>query len=291
MNEKPPDDREGKRIRRISATNLAAQLRYRGQGNPPSAAPESAPSNCYPGLVADFRAVWRRILVGIVLHEATNFVVKAYGELAPLKGHRLLAVDGVPLVVQVRGPLRHAIDDASQPLTEGEPGDDLVALEWANALAAIMRKAGTPVTCVFTKEKSDDLTLPELTEDHTITRQLKVRNFFERPDANAPIRPVIARRLAQPGELTQGLCSPWQTDFRECACYYWAASRPDYVNVEPDVRTGSRGHNWLARDRSVPPEYIRDPRLTEDERLLTETELLNAWERVLRFVIAGSDSE
>jgi hypothetical protein len=291
VNKKTPHDREEKPVRRISATNLAAQLRYRAQGNPPSAAPESAPANCYPGLVADFRAVWRRILVGIVLHEATNFVVKAYGELAPLKGHRLLSVDGVPLVVQVKGPLRDAIDDASQPLTDGEAGDDLVVLEWANALAAIMPKAGTLVTCLFTKEKSDDLTLPELTEDHTISKQLKVRNFFERSDATAPIRPVIARRLAQPGELTQGLCSPWQSDFRECACYYWAASRPDYVNVVPDARVGSRGHNWMAKDRTGPPHYILDPRLEVEDKLLTGDDLLNAWERVLRFVIAGNDSE
>jgi hypothetical protein len=54
--------------------------------------------------------------------------------------------------------------------------------------------------------------------------RLRVRQFFQSGTA------VISRALAEPGELTQGLCSPWQNDFRECSCYYWAASRPDYVD-------------------------------------------------------------
>jgi hypothetical protein len=33
----------------------------------------------------------------------------------------------------------------------------------------------------------------------------------------------------QPGELGQGLCSPWQHDFRDCQCFYWAANHPDIV--------------------------------------------------------------
>src|SRR3712207_8764033 len=47
------------------------------------------------------------------------------------------------------------------------------------------------------------------------------------------VLPLIDESIAGPGELTQSLCSPWQNDYRECGCYYWAASRPDYVNVEP----------------------------------------------------------
>jgi hypothetical protein len=47
--------------------------------------------------------------------------------------------------------------------------------------------------------------------------------------------------LAQPGQLTQSLCSPWQHDFKECGCYYWAASRPDMVTSE----SGVTGQTWL----------------------------------------------
>ena len=34
------------------------------------------------------------------------------------------------------------------------------------------------------------------------------------------------------GELTQSLCSPWQHDFRDCACHYWASNHPDVVLAE-----------------------------------------------------------
>ena len=36
----------------------------------------------------------------------------------------------------------------------------------------------------------------------------------------------------RPGELTQSLCSPWQHDFRDCACHYWASNHPDVVLAE-----------------------------------------------------------
>ena len=57
--------------------------------------------------------------------------------------------------------------------------------------------------------------------------RLKVRHILRERRRAA----IALAELPQPGELTQGLCSPWQNDYRECACYYWAASRPDYVNV------------------------------------------------------------
>ena len=66
--------------------------------------------------------------------------------------------------------------------------------------------------------------------------------------ADLTVRPlldeaVIAREAVEPGELTQSLCSPWQNDYRECGCYYWAASRPDYVNVYllPRASVGQTG--------------------------------------------------
>ena len=39
------------------------------------------------------------------------------------------------------------------------------------------------------------------------------------------------------GRADAGLCSPWQNDYRECSCYYWASARPDFVNVEPSPST------------------------------------------------------
>jgi hypothetical protein len=42
----------------------------------------------------------------------------------------------------------------------------------------------------------------------------------------------VLSRAYRPGELTQSLCSPWQHDFRDCACHYWASNHPDVVLAE-----------------------------------------------------------
>ena len=52
-----------------------------------------------------------------------------------------------------------------------------------------------------------------------------------------------------PGELLQSLCSPWQHDFRDCGCHYWASNHPDVVLGE--VLPGS---TTLPDDASANPE-------------------------------------
>jgi hypothetical protein len=99
------------------------------------------------------------------------------------------------------------------------------------------------------------------------------------------VLPLIAEAMAAPGELTQSLCSPWQNDYRECACYYWAASRPDYVNVEPTAQGPSAGNNWLARNRQ-PKQYD----LT-DAQLISYDELFRNWQGLLRFIVEGRDHD
>jgi len=65
----------------IKPNNVTAkQLLHRATGNPPSTLPNSAISNCFPGLEFDFRNVWRRIFEGVTMHEADNYVLDAVDE-------------------------------------------------------------------------------------------------------------------------------------------------------------------------------------------------------------------
>lgn len=61
---------------------------------------------------------------------------------------------------------------------------------------------------------------------------------------------MIEPAAYRPGELTRSLCAPWQYDFRDCGCFYWAASKPD---VTSSADGSVREVNFLRRDRSVPP--------------------------------------
>jgi hypothetical protein len=233
----------------IKPQNLTAQLHYRGRGNPPNSQPVSAISNCFPGLEMDFRAIWRRMFVGIVLIENNNYVLEGDPAFEDLIHHRLLLVDDFPTGVATSGVVNPNFPPA--PLSTGSNPNGVSFMEWSNSLARIMAKQGQKVRCGFTPDKSDTEVLFDKNDPKPLLyRDLEVRRFFEVTDvAGQPTpQPVIARALANPGELTQGLCSPWQNDYRECACYYWAASRPDYVNVvaqrvHPSALPGAQWHH------------------------------------------------
>jgi len=269
----------------IEPTNLTAQLHYRGTGNPPNSHPSTAVSNCYPGLEMDFRNIWKHIFEGIVLLEYTNQVIATDPNAdesiqrltAPGTQFELVSADGHAMTAKVTGPYRHF------PRTIHET----MALEWSNALAEVLPKAGQFVQCKFQNANN----LHEI-----LSFELKVRHFFDVDlNLNGKVvnqRVVIAREMAAPGDLTQSLCSPWQNDYRECDCFYWAASRPDFVNVEPGKDGKSEGNNWMERDRenSTLKRYITDGEDSSRNHLLINYEdLFAAWEQELRFIVGGKD--
>ena len=144
---------------------------------------------------------------------------------------------------------------------------------------------------MFTQDPSNQEVLWPIPSGSTLatrTVDLEVRRIFDVVQMGGAerTRSVVGLALAEPGELTQGLCSPWQNDYRECACYYWAASRPDYVNIEPATDGASRGAMWLQKDRDA--DYVLDDRT--DERLYDYDDLFREWEKVLRFAIRGRDA-
>ncbi|HYK02203.1 MAG TPA: hypothetical protein VE974_10635 [Thermoanaerobaculia bacterium] len=240
------------------------QLHYRAAGNPAGTLATTAISNCFPGLEFDFRNAWKKLFVEVELHEFGPFIIDGR-EIVGSIGSMELNGQQIALTAEQRIP---GANPGDPPEVTGSE-----VLELSNALALVISSpAGTKVRCVIT-----------MNDQAPVQRDLTVRGLF------AGQTSVIARELALPGELTQGLCSPWQNDYRECGCYYWAASRPDYVNVEPGADGVSVGHNWLAvRDANTPKTYLPDSSATG---LVTYEQLFREWERVLRFQVGGSDSE
>ena len=283
------------------AKNLTAQLHYKALGNPPSTRPDSAISNSFPGLEFDFRNIWRRIFEGIELHEADNLVIGAdknhprYSKLKALIGHRLLYVNHQSTFVDVVGPRRVGSVE-NEPLAPDNDG--VWVMEWSNALADTVHRArGRSVRCWFTKSEVDVASgvIRRTRPGHGVTPAGRVRSMPEGliehrlkvSSVFAPNSAVIAEELVQPGELTQGLCSPWQNDYKECACYYWAASRPDYVNTEQVGPGVTIGNSWLSKRRE-PKEYVMDE---SSPRLWSYEDLFKDWQGQLKFIIGGKDAE
>ena len=277
----------------MTARNLSAQrhldINFVARGNPVSTRPVSAIANCTPGLEVDLRAVWRRVFEGIVIREYDNLVTDVTDPaLKHLKGCRLLRISygtEKPFLTMAQAIGPSPADTVNQSVvysTDANPWG-LAPLEWSNALAKMLHaRVGQTVTCDFTRTPAWFGQQPWSDDKTTyVTHELKVRPFFEDDTA------VISRVLAEAGELTQGLCSPWQNDYRECSCYYWAAARPDFVNVEPTSTGASAGDNWLQKDRTgtyIPDDYV-------DSRLVLYDDLFKGWEKWLRFAIGGKDND
>lgn len=280
----------------LTPLNLSAQLHHEAAGNPISSRPVTAIANCCPGLEMDFRAVWRRMFKGVVLREYDNLVMEIDPDITDptilaLKRQRLLRVrfpedpsgPSYLMMTPMVGPATSDVQGQISLVTEDNP-NGLAPVEWSNALAHILAThQGKMVLCDFTAgltEGTCEMQQP-CTDDpkNYVTVPMEVRNFFEGSTA------VISRALADAGELTQGLCSPWQNDYRECSCYYWASARPDFVNTEPAPNGLTKGDNWLQKARTghyVPDDY-------QDSRLILYDDLFAEWERWLRFQIGGRD--
>ena len=257
----------------LEPLNLSAQLAYHGRGNPPSTHPDSSIANCFPGLEFDFRAIWKHVFEGVEMHEAFNYVIAVTSDDLRSQGLQedmfLLDVEEIAMQALVTGP--------------SQPGGVIETLrinnlEWTNTLATIITQhSGSEVSCRFSAQQSGQ---------NPITVRLRIRPLFEGL--------TLTPEAAPTGTLTEGLCSPWQADYRECGCYYWAASRPDFVNAE--MQGGqSVGHNWMAKDRrpetkASPGDPSTQDRIGSPDQLSYE-DLYREWERHLKFQVGGQDSE
>jgi hypothetical protein len=227
----------------------------------------AAITNCFPGLEFDFRNIWKNLFDGIELHEAG---IGANGHLVvEVVAGSPAAAAGVELFDRLVNVDGRAVQQQEQ-LPSGP--SDMAAVEFGNALAHIFLKGGTAVSCVF--EKSSGA---------RVTANLMVKPLFDGA--------ALAEALAEPGALTQSLCSPWQADYRECGCFYWAASRPDFVNAQPPDATGAvAGHDWMQKARG-PADPYREDQGGFSPNHITYDELYTAWEQHLKFIIGGNDAD
>ncbi|MFA6153120.1 hypothetical protein [Mesorhizobium sp.] len=267
----------------IKAKNVTAEMQFRGRGNPPASHPKDAVGNFFPGLEFNFQNVWKRFFVGLEVLEHNAQVISvdeaavtASGgdivsqgpdatPLSAVAGGLFLAIDGKQTFTQVQGPLQ-----------DPDGGSPFILFEWSNMLADIhAQKGGTgqTVECFFQPAGDGRRVGPF---------RLKVNRLLE-PDSL-----LIKRDTSLPGEITESLCSPWQTDYIGCACYYWAANRPDYVNITDADTANTTGHNWLNVARvnaGGKPLYT-----LVDTNLLSHEDVMQGWENKFQFVFRSKDS-
>jgi hypothetical protein len=277
---------------RIFPRNLTAKAWYPVAGNPVVSRPEDAVANCFPGLELDVRNLDRRFFPGLVFNfvEPAGVTVpgKRYGavlaytdlledpDLQPGEPETERLYDEMKLAFAFKRAVAVALyDDLC-----GDKGDALSEREWyldwikqnkrqlsTNGLTGLgvwrlVRGLEPGLITICLRRHRNKSAKPKKggAKDSGGNKTNKVvlkgwRRLFTDPATG------VINGAYQPGELMQGLCSPWQHDFRDCACHYWASNHPDLVLPEPypgELLPGgealdpvlNNGVDWLRADRS-----------------------------------------
>ena len=289
--------------KRIIPLNLPAGLDREVVGNPVTTRSESVPANCFPGLDIDVRNLDRRFFPGLV------FDFTSFDENDPL--------------VQCRGAqlVEVALDDPDLVNADKALKAQLSTLKSMLAnTKVILANAKIMLDRLQAGLNSIDLNERGVPYDWDVTWRL-VRSLEAGPltislsqfDGKRRV-PLITlqgqRRIYQqatgeisvayrPGELTQSLCSPWQHDFRGCACSYWASNHPDIVLPAHPANVAELGGSGVEERRAEDPiiwmRWDRDkpvaPRATRDGCRPLEMdhyEINQRW-RELAFVLEGRE--
>jgi len=274
------------------------------RGNPVNARPESGVDNAHPGIEFDSRALSRVFFPGLVFdfhYKLGARVVDVRPELfkpqadltkndilarplflwyilgAPQQGSplpqfiELYERDGYEVLRTVTnldvGPL--AIVIGPQPGQAGVPS--------VETLVGILQKIsgaakGEPENLVFRDAE----------------RAVQFAVLFGQREKYLTEDGVIRTDLIKPGELTQSLCSPWQWDFAECGCFYWAGSKPDLVTAR-DQNEQISNFQRVNRDRPIEPGVSPKGLESWIKMQLTPPQMIQQWE-TLPFVVAERET-
>lgn len=276
-------------------------------GNPASASLDAAVGNCFPGLEWDVRTLEGRFFPGLLFWVVTQPLAPVPEALPNQQGIRLKYLDYLtdPMLPE-RSP-----EPWVQTLLASYAGHTGRALAQGRWYLHWLEQDGHRVSCYDATGTPYDGEL--LWRFVRCLAPGPVKIALVRRDAPAP-QPVVElegrRRLYAPqgvvdsayppGELTESMCNPWQHDFRDCACYYWASNHPDVVLGStnpaslPDGAPVGTGESvtwldWLRRDRG-PAGNVAAPasRAAAREAQMDHFEINRRWQD-LAFVVGGRE--
>lgn len=278
-------------------------------GNPATSRIDSAVANCFPGLELDVRALEGRFFPGLLFWVVAAPVAPVADAIPNQAGIHLKYLD-----YEADPMLPERSDEPwVQKLLETYEGDTGIALSAGRWYLHWIEQGGKRIPCHDDQGNAYDGELIWrfircLAPDEPLKIALIQRDG---PAGQAPVELEGYRRrytthngvidaAYPPGELTGAMCNPWQHDFRDCACYYWASNHPDVVLGEGDGRGLPDGSpagatnsvlwlDWLRRDRS-PAGEVGAPasRAAARPAQLDHFEINHRWQD-LAYVIGGRE--
>lgn len=281
---------------KIFPRNLTARADHVVRGNPAASRPESGVDNCFPGLEFDQRNLDKAFFPGLTFEfqRPDGAALRAVGATG-IAAERGLTDADLPLHLwAVCG--RTTVDQAEADIPTFSctnlggldvwrvvhdlmPGRIAILLGPAPGVSS---PGAGAVDGPLNDFRRGERSVVQRDPDGTVLAVL-VADRARYLDAEGVIDPEVYL----PGELTRSLCAPWQYDFRDCGCFYWAAAKPDvvtsadgqvpYVNFQRADRTG------------VPPPADLPTAGGRREQELDYPAMLHAWND-LAVVLGGQES-
>lgn len=299
---------------KVFPRNLTARAAAVVAGNPANTRLESAVANCFPGLEFDVRALDPRFFPGLRFRCVT---IPGAPPVAPpvgmgTQGFRLLYLD--------------YLEDPMLPKTSVEPWVVKLLQDYLGPVGTLLNNGKWYLDAIEQNghriEMHDSKTgywdgetvwffVRAIAPDVPLTIELVQRDA---PPGTFPIvlhgmrrtyvdKAGVIDRAYRAGELTESMCNPWQHDFRDCGCHYWASNHPDVVMGEvaanealPDGEStnptrASTYLDWIREDQSDAAAASASNNVFASRPFQIDHFQINRhWER-LRFVLEGREIE
>ena len=281
--------------------NLTARAATVVRGNPVTARPESGVENCWPGLEFDQRNLEKVFFPGLVFeyHDERGTILREIDPKSPAARHYKKSdiAKGVYLAFAQGNvierpkspkPVQRVFSFAPPAAMENwrvvhdfEPGPVAVAL--CNAK-------------IYNLVLANDYSIDEMTASFNTRKNRREGDFvllFGNLVRYLTEDGVIDPALVPAGHLTRSMCSPWQYDFTDCGCFFWASNKPDMVaSADQPLQI----LNFQRKDRSgdaarTPGDWIfKDGRSWDSTNALGHVDIINHFNN-LKFVVAGRETD
>jgi len=286
--------------------NLTAHADTAVLGNPVTTRPESGVENCWPGLEFDHRNLEKVFFPGLVFeyHDERGTILREFDRKSSAAKHlkRSDIQKGIYLAFVQGNMIGRSVD--AVPQQEIHSFAPPAAMENWRVIRAF--EPG-PVAVALCTRKTYDLVLADNYSIDDMSQRFANRQdrreqdfvllFGERATYITP-EGVIDPALVPAGDLTRSMCSPWQYDFTDCGCFFWASNKPDMVaSADQPLQI----LNFQRRDRSgdaarTPTDWILkdwDPtenRVWDTVNMLRHVDIINHFDD-LKFVIDGRERD
>ncbi|MGH3568100.1 MAG: ferritin-like domain-containing protein [Pseudonocardia sp.] len=269
---------------KIFPRNLTARADAIVRGNPATTRPESGVDNCYPGLEFDQRNLDKAFFPGLLFEfhrqDGALLVDVLPGGTAAAAGLRTADLPLYLWAVLGRTSVDQSADDPPVFFSVGLGGLDVwrqvhdllpgrIAILLGPQPGATALPPSDAVVALIEQFHDTGGDQVQRAAGGAVRRAVLTDDRARYLDDDG----VIDVDAYEPGELTRSLCAPWQYDFRDCGCFYWAASKPDIVTSGDGAVADV---NFQRRDRAPTPDVAQNSAARRGAEL-DYGELVTAW--------------